>query len=425
MKYVLKSIRAEIIPRKQAQEHLNKVCREIINRVNKSARKARIDAELVVGGSVAKNTWLPGIHDIDTFLLFNYKKFHKKGRELSNYAERILKDTFEEVKQLHGSRDYFQTKFEGFEIEIIPVLKLKKPKEMVNITDVSPLHVKWVAKKTRKNKMLANDIRVAKKFFKAAKMYGAESFIQGFSGHVIEVLVITFGSFEKLLRAVRQWEKGQIIDPENYYKNRDEMMRKMNASKLVSPLLVVDPVQPERNAAAALDDKNFYRLIKRAKDFARRPSLKFFVEDKVTLEDLRRRKKGKKLLVLLVKPEYEKLDVAGAKIMRRFGKLLKYMMANDFKIIDAGFEWDRESEMMLWLFTNKQELPEIKRFHGPRKKEKKEFISAFKQKHGKRVKADARRYYVELPRKYKTPEHLVSDILKDKEYENFRILEVR
>ena len=425
MKYILQSVKNEIIPSKESQEHLDKVCREIINKVNNSARQARLDAELIIGGSVAKNTWLPGIHDIDTFLLFNYKKFKTKSRELSKYAEKILQDTFEEIKRLHGSRDYFQTKFEEYDIEIIPVLKISKPSEMVNITDVSPLHVKWVAKKTRKNKQLANEIRVAKKFFKAAKIYGAESFIKGFSGHVIEVLIITFGSFEKFLKAVRNWNKEQIVDPENYYKNKNELMKKMNASKLVSPLIVVDPVQPERNAAAALDISNFNKLIKQAKDFTRRPNLKFFIEDKVTLEDLRRRRKEKKLIVLLVKPEYEKLDVAGAKIMRKFGKLLKYMIANDFKIHDAGFEWDRESEMMLWFFTDKQDLPAIRKQIGPRKKEGKEFINSFKQKYGRRVQADARRYYVELPRKYKTAEHLVSDIIKDKEYDSFRILEVR
>src|SRR3990167_7967472 len=53
----------------------------------------------------------------------------------------------------------------------------KHAKEAKNMTDVSLLHVGWVKK--RLNKKLADQVRLAKKFFRAQKVYGAETFIRG------------------------------------------------------------------------------------------------------------------------------------------------------------------------------------------------------------------------------------------------------
>jgi tRNA nucleotidyltransferase (CCA-adding enzyme) len=149
------------------------------------------------------------------------------------------------------------------------------------------------------------------------------------------------------------------------------------------------------------------------------------MEEEVTLEELIKKRKGKKLIALLVKPDYEKIDVAGAKIMRLFKQLLWAMDKHDFKIFESGFEWDQKSEMLLWLFTNREALPELKKLHGPRKIDRKEFISSFREKYGKRVKADEKRFYAELPRKYRLAEQLLKDVLKDKRFQEFKILEVR
>ena len=54
------------------------------------------------------------------------------------------KKSFKKYERIHGSRDYFIVDFENLSFEIIPVLKIKNATEAKNITDISPLHVKWM-----------------------------------------------------------------------------------------------------------------------------------------------------------------------------------------------------------------------------------------------------------------------------------------
>jgi len=80
----------------------------------------------------------------------------------------------------------------GILFEFIPVVTIHKASDAQNITDISPLHVAWVNKHIGK---LRNDIRLAKLFCKAQGLYGAESHIRGFSGYLLELLVIAYGGF--------------------------------------------------------------------------------------------------------------------------------------------------------------------------------------------------------------------------------------
>src|SRR3989344_5865150 len=99
--------------------------------------------------------------------------------------------------RIHGSRDYFVVKENNnFEFEIIPTLKIKKPSEAKNIIDLSYFHVNYVRNKL-KNKKLADEIKLAKAFIHYSDCYGAESYINGFSGYAVELLVIYYGSFTK------------------------------------------------------------------------------------------------------------------------------------------------------------------------------------------------------------------------------------
>ena len=159
-------------PSKQEEKEVNEKTREIILELNKLKLNA------VLGGSVAKGTWLRGNHDFDIFIKF------KKGKDISKKVEKKLKKKFKVIK-VHGSRDYFRIKRDNFTFEIVPILDIRKASEAENITDVSPLHTKWV----QKHKKYIDEIRLAKAFARAQKVYGAESYIRGFSGYVLEILL--------------------------------------------------------------------------------------------------------------------------------------------------------------------------------------------------------------------------------------------
>src|SRR3989344_8138225 len=221
---ILKEVLLEIKPSKEKEKEVNAKINLFLNNLNKGL----VGAKAVLGGSGAKGTWLSNIHDADIFAQFDYNKFKDKSDEISDILEKHLKKKFKNIERLHGSRDYYQIKYGEFTFEIIPVLKITKASQAMNITDVSLLHADWV----RKHKKYADDIRLMKQFCKAQKVYGAESYIKGFSGYICEILVIYYKGFMNAIRAAAKWNEREIIDAEKYYKNRNDVLFNLNKSKI-------------------------------------------------------------------------------------------------------------------------------------------------------------------------------------------------
>jgi tRNA nucleotidyltransferase (CCA-adding enzyme) len=129
------------------------------------------------------------------------------------------------------------------------------------------LHVKIFNKKIKSKKIL-EEIKLAKAFCSANGTYGAESYINGFSGYALELLVYYYGSFEKFLKeAVKDRKDKLIIDIEKKYKNSKEILLQLNGSKLLSPIIVIDPTCKERNVLAALSYETYDKFKICAKNF--------------------------------------------------------------------------------------------------------------------------------------------------------------
>ncbi|HDM43628.1 MAG TPA: hypothetical protein ENG02_00340, partial [Candidatus Woesearchaeota archaeon] len=193
-----------------------------IDRLNKSCKG--LDVKIVAGGSFAKGTWLRGARDIDIYVCFDYPKYREKSDNLSDLLEKCVKRAFRNYERLHGSRDYFRVKHDDLVFEVIPILAIRNVDEAVNITDVSLFHVRWVKSRIKRDKKLADQIRLVKLFCKANGVYGAESYIRGFSGYACEILTIQSGSFLDLLRNAKNWlgKKKILLDPARHYKNKNE-----------------------------------------------------------------------------------------------------------------------------------------------------------------------------------------------------------
>ena len=230
----MKEVLIKIKPKKEEVANFIRSINSFLKTLNSKLK----DAKAILGGSGAKDTWLSGSHDVDIFVQFNYKKYSKKSSDIADILQSKLKKSFPNINRIHGSRDYFQLKHDGFQIEIIPILEIKKAEDAINITDVSPLHSKWVNQHT---KNLKDEIRLAKQFCKAQKLYGAESYIQGLSGYVLEILIVKYGSFNKLLQSSKKWKNKEVIDVAKHYPKGDATFH-LNKSKQISPLIIVVPV---------------------------------------------------------------------------------------------------------------------------------------------------------------------------------------
>ncbi|MBI2546727.1 CCA tRNA nucleotidyltransferase [Candidatus Woesearchaeota archaeon] len=398
---ILKQVLAGIRPSKQDEKLVVEKVNGVIRKLNKNLRGAKAQ----LGGSGAKGTWLKSF-DADVFVTFNYSKYKDKGAELSDILEKTVRRSFTKYDRIHGSRDYFQVKLDGFTVEIVPILAIKKAKEARNITDVSLLHVAWV----KRHRKLADEIRLAKQFCKAAKVYGAESYIRGFSGYVVEILVIYYDGFLKLARAAAKWKDKEVIDAARHYRNKNEIMFELNKAKLVSPLIVIDPVQKDRNAAASISKEKFEQFKAACKAFLARQSAELFEVKEFDRNELEKRK-GKNILVLVkATAESGKRDIVGSRLLKVFEFLGGQIVKNDFKIIEKGWDWNKEA--IFWFIVDSKELETYRVHEGPLLKSK-VHVERFKTAHEETF-VKGNRIYAKVKRKYTKVQALVNDMIKDK-----------
>src|SRR3989344_5685574 len=373
-KFDLKLVLQKIKPGKDEQKKFSTATASFLKSLNAALGK---DGTAILGGSGAKGTWLSGNHDVDVFVLFDYKKYVDRSAELSALLEAALQKAFPKIsiERLHGSRDYFQLWYQGLMFEIVPIIKISKAEQARNITDISPLHSAWVNKNAAKIK---DEIRLLKQFCKANNLYGAESYIGGFSGYVLEILTAQYGSFEKVLKATQRWKEKDVVDPSKFYPTKELALFHINTSKLQSPLIVVDPVDKSRNAAAALSMEKFLLFKELAKKYLQKPAEEFFVKEKITLASLQQKYKGKGTLVfVIVVPTEGKEDAVGGKLLKVFEFLREKMHA--FGLVHGGWTWDKGQEVLFYFVAKKKELPSEEIRVGPPLKLK-EYVEDFKKK---------------------------------------------
>ena len=284
------------------------------------------------------------------------------------------------AKLIHGSRDYFQvTITKDIFFEIIPVKKVGKPKDAENITDLSYSHVKYIKKRV-KSEQLLNEIKLAKVFCYANNFYGAESYINGFSGYALELLVYYYKSFLKFIRAMSKIETKTVIDIEKLHRNKQIVLMDLNSSKLISPLILIDPTYKQRNVAAALSEETFKNFQKVCRNFLKNPSIKAFDLKEIDFDKIKKyaQKKGFEFVLLEAKTDRQAGDIAGTKLLK-FNKHLSEEIKRFFEIKNKEFDYN-ETKTAKYFFAvkNKNEILVT----GPSVRDKKN-VAKFKKKHKK------------------------------------------
>ena len=364
IKQVLKEELMKISLSNNELSDLNQRANEIVKKISNGKIQA------FIGGSLAKGTLMKkNVQDIDIFVIF-------EKEEDTLTLENILKKNKFDYKMIHGSRDYFHIEQEDVIFEIIPVLKLDG--EPANITDSSLSHVKFVKKQINKNKKLADEIKIAKAFCYAQNVYGAESYIKGFSGYALELLVIYFGGFEKFLKGIVKLSKDKIvIDSEKQFKNKQQIMQELNESKLQSPIVVVDPTYKYRNATAGLSKETFEIFLDSAKKFLKAPSLKFFEKVEVNSEKLKKEamKKKAKFIEIHFRTEKQEGDIAGTKMKKFFDFIVSGLERKEQRVLLKAFDYKEGQDAVGYLGVKENNEIEVR---GPPKKNK-EAVESFKR----------------------------------------------
>ncbi len=370
---VIKEVLEKINPSKEDLKFIKESLGEFKEKLERRIKENRINAIVFVGGSFAKGTLIKKKdYDIDIYIRFDIKY---RNENLSKMTESLLKNINHSV--VHGSRDYFKIKIRhDIVFEVVPVLEVKNPKEAQNITDLSYFHVKYIRQKATDK--ISDDIKLAKVFCHANNAYGAESYINGFSGYALELLIYHYKSFSKFIEVVAKLKQREIIDIDKLHKDKRTVMLDMNSAKLKSPIILVDPTYRQRNALAALSEETFLKFQKVCKDFLKNPSEKFFETKKIDFEKIEKDAKKKKyeFIVLTIETDRQEGDIAGSKLLK-FHKHFSSEINKFFEIKNSGFEYDdKKSSKNFFVVKSKKEIL----IQGPGKKDRDNIIR-FKKEH--------------------------------------------
>ena len=392
---VLKQQIEIIKPSSETINNIKETTNDFVEYLNKKLKKKKIRADVFVGGSLAKNTIVKkDKYDVDIFIRFD-KKYEDK--EISKILGKVFGN---KAKKIHGSRDYYQQNVNEIIMEIIPVFKIKKQQQALNITDLSYFHVSYINKKIRKNKKLANEVILAKTFCHAQNCYGAESYIHGFSGYALELLICHYKSFKNFITLISKSSissnnKGKknrssssktqknnidnkiVIDSEKLYKNKDEILRELNKSKQQSPIILIDPTFRERNALAGLSKETFDKFKIIAKRFSKNPNFDFF-EKKNIMSELQGKYKDK-LIILEIKTTKQAGDISGTK-SKKFLGFFNRKLGREFSIKVSEFDYNEKKNIAYFFFVINKKKDEL--IKGPPIINKKN-LSGFKKAHKK------------------------------------------
>ncbi len=208
---------------------------------------AWLGCEPRVEGSLAKDTWLSGMTDVDVFLVFPKEYcLSLTTRRLIDYLRGVLGDEYS-VELRYASHPYLRVGRGGLWADVVPACRIREGEEPLTPVDRTPLHTRYVMSVLRD--WQRDEVRLLKAFLRSIGVYGAEQEVRGFSGYLAELLVAAYGSFRGVLEAAAEWRPPVRVAPPGTSLSDALSLRKRYPDAV---MYVPDPVDPRRNAAAAV-----------------------------------------------------------------------------------------------------------------------------------------------------------------------------
>lgn len=339
-------------PSDQERRRLESMVEALLSRTRAEARKHREIRDVILGGSYAKDTWLPHDVDIDVFVRFspktNESTFEKIGLDVGAKATA----GFPRGKR-YAQHPYTEATIDGTKVNIVPCYDVE-PNKWRSAADRSPYHVKAVEMLPAGQKL---QVRLLKRFMKCVGVYGAEIESEGFSGYAAEVLVMDHHDFEGVLRFFAEFKPH----------SPERMMR------------LQDPVDEARDLARAISNEKLSRMILASRAFLKRPSVAYFKK----LREKRRSNLEEMVIAVLFSHVRLSEDTLWGELKRTLRHLEAYVEAQDFKIVRSAAASNGTDSSAFLLLPEFEALPPVQQRAGPpvdRIAETEEFIARNRRK---------------------------------------------
>ena len=320
-------------PKLMEEKNVLNIAEEVKQRVEDASKRHLIVHSVEIGGSVAKGTWLADNVDVDIFVKFDSTISKKRLEDLGVKIGRdalLPNDSF----LRYSEHPYVEGIIDGVTFNIVPCYDVVKG-SWKSSADRSPYHTSFM--KNRFNKILKNETRLLKKFLKVLGLYGAEIKVKGFSGYVCEVLILKYGSFISVLKAMSNLIGGEILSLDDI----DEDITK----KFDTQLVILDPVDNRRNLGAAISPVNVSSFIMASRSFLEKPSILFFkgisvseITDKVKKSTLLDR-----ISIVILRHEPRTVDILWGQLHRSVDSLSKQISKVGFNVLRTSVASDEDS----------------------------------------------------------------------------------
>jgi tRNA nucleotidyltransferase (CCA-adding enzyme) len=406
---VLQEMKPGDSERKQVAQTISK----LLDELKKEIKRAGIEAHPELEGSIAHGTWISGERDIDIFILFplNYTLDEVKtiGLELGKKASQG------KWRERYAEHPFIEASIDGYRIDIVPCYRISKFSERVTSVDRTPLHTEYLS--TRIGEGTKDEIILLKAFMKGIGVYGAELRINGFSGYLCELLALYYGSFEKVLRNALRWATQEVIDIEKHYSDSETPK-----TIFAEPLILIDPIDPTRNVAAAVSLERIADLKAAARAFLENPSAMFFRQTHakpLTQTELGNRLEDRGTDTVFIQLPCNKIspDIIWGELKKSLKALKKLLEIHDFQVTNSDSWTDEETTSVMVLELTSASLPSIKVHEGPsagdpnQEKFLNKHLSNEKTVGGPWIKNG--KWRVELRRDYTSAKQLIESKLKE------------
>jgi len=299
MNQIIDEILEDIVPTKQELNLINEIVKKLRSLLEKKAKELNIEYTQIEpqGSTGIKQTQLKNDFDIDLFIGLNYDLYSPKyeGLSKSKLKKASKKDFLNlcnnwivkslTMKEFHNPRllyaehpyvtvDYF-TKDVKLKIDIVLYFDLGleyiKKQGPITAVDRSPWHGRFI--RDNLNEDQKNDVRLLKQFFKACNSYGDKSPVGkiGFIGYAAELLIYYFGNIQTVFKSFDTLYQ----NPLDYYNRNKIELEKIQHFKN-DYLILIDPIDMNRNVASAISEKAYKYCNQRIKDYMENPLKDFF-----------------------------------------------------------------------------------------------------------------------------------------------------
>ncbi|WP_275542265.1 CCA tRNA nucleotidyltransferase [Methanosphaera cuniculi] len=402
-----------IKPSDEQRRKIEEFSQTLSNIILDYAKDKNIDINCRLVGSMAKKTSLINKADIDMFmtfdLSFNEEELKKYGLEFGKHCIETLNGKSE---LRFASHPYITGFIDGYEIDFVPCYRIKDSSELKSAVDRTILHTDYIQSHLTDEQ--ADEVLLLKKFMSCVNTYGANYKVSGFSGYLCELLILEYKTFENVLyNAANNWHNMTRIDLEEYG----------TSGNFKDPLIVIDPVDKNRNVAAALSIQKFNEFIIAARNFLEdKDKLKFFQKHEINtttceLKEVFKKRKTKCYILSISVPDLP-TDVIYPQVNKTMNSLKRVSEMYDFSLLNTSY-YLHDNKAYIILEYEYDILPDVKIHNGPRIADK---INSqnFKNKYPDAFIMNDK--YVNIsPRKYKTVNEMINEVLKP---ENMSILKL-